>query len=136
MDGATAKKLNWLNPVTVVFFIAVVVDIVYCAYWASRSALASRGFLDFLVISLYPVSAPVQSVMLFFERLKDPFTGHVWGWEIFACAFLAIGIVATLVTSVIATTERNRKISVRAGVPFILVWLAGASIAVPLSGIS
>jgi hypothetical protein len=136
MDDATAKKLNWFNPVTVVFLFAVAIDFLYCAYWASRSALASRGFFDFLVISLYPVSAPVQSVMLFFERLKDPFTGHVWGWEIFVSAFLAVTIVASLVTSVIATSERNRKMSVWAGVPAVLVWLVGALIAVPLSSIS
>jgi hypothetical protein len=136
MDDTIAKKLRWFNPLTVLFFFAVAIDIVYCAYWASRSALASRGFFDFLVISLYPVSAPVQSIILFFERLKDPFTGHVWGWEIFVSAFLAVTILASLITSVIATSERNRKMSVWAGVPAVLVWLVGALIAVPLSGIS
>jgi len=136
MDEINVRKLRWLNPVTIVFFSAIVIDLIYCAYWTSRSALARWGFLDFLLISVYPVSAPAQSIMLYFERLKDPNTGHVWGWEIFACAFLAIAITAALVTSVVTTSERTRKISVRAGVPVILVWLAGALIAVPLSGIS
>jgi len=136
MEDTAARIPRWFNPVTIVFFIAVVIDVIYCAYWASRSAISSRGFLDFLVISAYPVSAPAQSVMLFFERLKDPFTGHVWGWEISACVFLAIAIMGTLATSIVATSEQLRKISVRVGVPVILVWLVGALIAIPLSGIS
>ena len=88
--------------------------------------LKKTTFIDYLSILFYPVSYPIHSVTLYYQRLADPYTGHVWGWEFFACTFLAIALFASLLSSIASTNSTTRIISIRAGIPLVLVWVIGA----------
>lgn len=132
---ATSKRLRWFNPVTIVFLVSLVAYTIFCAYWASIDAVLSRGFFDYLALSAYPVSVPVQSFLFYLQTLQDPYTGYAWQWSIAICAVLAIALGAVLVGSIVAQDDRIRKISIRAGIPVVLLWIIGAFLAIPLSSI-
>lgn len=136
MNDTHTAKPGWINPLTVIFLLSLVVDVLYCVYWASIDATLSRGFADYLAISAYPFTVPGQSVLYFIQRLQDPYTGHGWQWEVFVCALLAVAMLTVLFASVASRNEKLRRISIRAGIPIVLLWLAGALLAIPLSGIS
>ena len=122
MTKPTEHQYTWLNPLTVVFVSSILLYEAFSIYWSS---ISTRNFRYELLL-LYPVSYPYDQILLYFERLKDPYTGHNWGWEFFACILLAVSLCVALFASVFSAKEIYRKISVRAGIALTLVWIAGA----------
>jgi hypothetical protein len=135
MPRFTVIRLAWLNPLTLVFISAVILYSAFCIYWDSVS-LREAGFADYLAILCYPVSYPIHSVTLYYQRLADPYTGHVWGWEFFACILFAIALLTSLFASIVSANCTIRKISIRAGIPLTLLWVTGAILWLVASAIS
>jgi hypothetical protein len=125
ISKADEIKLNWFNPLTAIFILSMICYALFCIYWHSVT-LQNTGFMDYLAILFYPVSYPVHSITLYYQRLADPYTGHVWGWEFFACAFLAIALLTALFASIASKNSALRTIAIRAGIPLTLVWVLGA----------
>ena len=99
MTESAGSKIKLFNPLTSVFVSSVILYTIFCIYW---DTIVTRNieFYDYLSMLFYPVSYPYDQVSLYYERLKDPYTGHPWGWEFFACLFLAISLLIALFMSI------------------------------------
>ena len=124
MPHSSESKSRCLNPLIAIYMLAMSSYAIFCIYWDSATT-RNTGFADYLSMLFYPIAYPIHSIQLYYERLREPYTGHVWGWFFFACIVLAFALLSTVFASIFAKDVTVRKWSVAVGIPLALVWLIG-----------
>lgn len=130
MNKSPINTQQWFNPFTKVIIYSIIFYIVIGILLFGKEALyygkVIETMSDYMLVLLYPITVPINSVTLYYQRLEDPYTGHVWGWTVFYCAFLTIAIIVITVASIVSTNNTIKKISTRVGIPLIVIWIIGA----------
>ncbi len=130
MKQSTTQSQKWHNPLTKVikFSIAfyLVIGIVLFGIEAVYYGRVFDLMLKYISGLFFPITVPFNSVTLYYQRLNDPNTGHVWEGIVFASAFIGIALMAAIFGSVVSKNITIRKISIRVGIPLVFIWIIGS----------
>lgn len=130
MKQSTTKRQKLLNPLTKVIIFStafyLVIGIILFGVEAVYYGRVTDITLKYMSGLFFPLTMPFNSVMLYFQRLYDPNTGHVWEWTVFASAFIGIALIAAIFGSIVSKNNTIRKISIRVGIPLVFIWIIGS----------